>query len=320
MSRPDRYGLILALLALVALAAGRAVAADVGTYQGAGCDGVKGEKNFAKWLGRNPDLMLDFIAWDMLETRNVWAVKCWSDAGQKKVVFSIPMLPGSGATLADGAAGKFDALFHDYAAVLVRYGYGDSILRIGWEFNGNWYPWAASKDPDAWIAYWRRIVTAMRSVPGANFRFDWNPASGWNALKADRVWPGDDYVDIVGLDLYNVTWNTAVTTPQQLWQEMRSGAYGLEWQRDFAAAHRKPRSLPEWATGIRPADGKGGGDDPYFIEQVAAWIGADSFIYHNYWDYANPPYNGKLSDGHQPRAAGAYLKAFGHKPRAPVLR
>ena len=309
--RRTRFGL-LGIVGLVACLAQSASAA-LGVYQGAGCDGVRHLREFVRWFGRSPDQVLEFISWDMLEGRGAWAVRCWSRAGEKSVVFSLPMLPGDrSATLADGAAGKFDELFRDYATILLDHGYRDSVIRIGWEFNGDWYPWAASKDAPSWIAYWRRIVSAMRSVPGTAFRFDWCPAASWTRLRAEDAYPGDEFVDIVGLDFYNVTWDPTIVTAQQLWDSLLNGPHGLKWHREFAAVHGKPLSFPEWGTGKRQ-DGRGGGDDPYFIEQMAAWIRGNDVVYHNYWDYAHPAFNAKLSDGHQPRAGAAFISAFGPK-------
>ena len=62
--------------------------------------------------------------------------------------------------------------------------------------------WNANSDPASYATYWRHIVTAMRSVPGANFRFDWNPniGVGDGGLALEKAWPGDAYVDYLGLD------------------------------------------------------------------------------------------------------------------------
>ncbi len=283
--------------------------APLGVYQGAGCDGVNRLREFEHWFGSKPDLVVDFLSWQPLRQASVWAPKCWADAGQKTVVYSLPMLPDDhSATLADGAAGHLDEIFRNYAAVLVRYGYADSVIRIGWEFNGNWYPWQAQKDPQSWIAYWRRIVTAMRQVPGAHFRFDWNAAAG-GGFNAEQVYPGDEYVDIIGLDFYNESWDPKITSPEARWEKQFNEPNGPQWQRDFARAHNKPISFPEWGTGKRPK-GFGGGDDAYFIRKMAQWIAANDVAYHDYWDYAAPDYNARLSDGHQPAAAAAFLEAF----------
>ncbi len=127
------------------------------------------------------------------------------------MVFSIPLLPGawdlSGpktginanqpVSLKMGAKGLYNPYFQKLAENLVSYGLGDSILRMGWEFNGGWYTWRASSDPANFAEYWRQIVTTMRAVPGAkNLKFDWNPALGWQQFPAEQAWPGDKYADI----------------------------------------------------------------------------------------------------------------------------
>jgi hypothetical protein len=75
-------------------------------------------------------------------------------------------------------------------------------------------------------------------------------------------------------------------------------------------------SYPEWGTGVRK-DGRGGDDDPYFIEQMAAWIHSNNVAYHNYWDYKAPDFDARLSDNRRPGAGAALKVAFasvGEKP------
>jgi len=260
------------------------------------------------------------MTWDTMVANDPWSMKCWKGGGIKAITYSLPMLPENGsATLAEGAAGKFDHVFANFANTLVANGYPNAVIRIGWEFNGDWYAWAAGKDPQSWITYWRRIVTAMRAAPGSNFKFDWCPGNGWTAFRAEDAYPGDAYVDIIGLDEYNATWNANATTPALRWKEQVEQRHGLKWHADFAAAHGKPISFPEWGTGTRH-DGHGSGDDPLFIEQMAEWIASHNVAYHNYWDYDHPHFSGRISDNGQPLAAAAFLKKFRlPKPKAPVL-
>lgn len=283
----------------------------LGTYLGNGCDGLKRVGAFSEWLGREPDFMLDFFAFDswqsMMDDAN-WTVKCWRRANTT-VIFSVPML-AKGSTLAQGAAGDFDEYFRKIATLLVENRYGDAIIRLGWEFNGGWYPWAAKQDPENWVKYWQRIVTIMRGVPGAKFRFDWCTAQGWQQIQSDRVYPGDEYVDIIGQDLYNQTWTKGVTTPEQRWNELVTQSYGLNWLAKFAREHNKPMSFPEWGTGNR-SDGHGGGDDAQFIANMTAWIRSNNVLYHSYWDYPARDYNAKLSDGSKPLAGARFLQLFG---------
>ncbi|MET0657551.1 MAG: glycosyl hydrolase [Steroidobacteraceae bacterium] len=291
----------------------------LGVYDGAGCTGTKRLPSFESWLGRKPQRVLDFIAWKEGRSGWNWVLGCWNAANIEALTISVPMLPSDGAaTLAQGAAGKFDAMFADLALDLVKRGFANAIVRIGWEFNGDWYPWAAAKDPESWIAYWRRIVSIMRKAPGARFKFDWCPGTGWTAFEAQNAYPGDEYVDYIGMDVYDTSWDPKVVTPEQRWNEKMTARHGLKWHRDFAQAHGKPMSFPEWGIMTR-TDGHGGGDNHRFIEHMAQWIAANNVAYHNYWDYKEKAYNSRLSDGSHPKSAEAFRNAFGRQGPSPAL-
>ena len=116
-----------------------------------------------------------------------------------QMVMGVPMvaLDGSGNpenTLAQGAAGDENANFVAIARNLVALGFGNAVLRPGWEFDGTWYPWSVASNTDAanFATYWQNVVTSMRSVPGANFKFLWSPAGfqslSWNINDA---YPGN---------------------------------------------------------------------------------------------------------------------------------
>ena len=116
----------------------------------------------------------------------------------RSMTFSIPMLPNSGATLADGAAGDYSAYFQTIAQGLIANNQAGSILRIGWEFNGSWTPWYAdASNASTFVAYWQQIVTAMRSVAGADFKFEWCPDIGSSVGNLANFYPGNAYVDYV---------------------------------------------------------------------------------------------------------------------------
>lgn len=301
------------LFTLMAAGTGGAQAAELAVYKGAGCEGRPRVAEFESWLGRPVERVVDFLAqesWDAMQRSAGWIAGCWKGA-RPALALSIPMLPKErGATLAEGAAGAYDGHFTAIAETLVAAGRGDAILRLGWEFNGGWYPWAAKRDPDSWVVYWRRIVTAMRAVPGAAFRFDWNPTLGWQQIPADRLWPGDGFVDVIGLDVYNQTWNRAADTPEKRWRDLMEQPYGLKWHAGFARRHGKPMSFAEWGTGTRP-DGHGGGDDPLFIRNMGEWIRSQPVLYHGYWDYPAPDFNARLSGGRLPEAGAELRRQFG---------
>ena len=85
--------------------------------------------------------------------------------------------PSGVGTLALGATGAYNQYFATLGKNLVSDNEANTILRLGWEFNGNWFTWSVDNATDAtnFVAYWRQIVTTMRAVPGQKFKFIWNP-------------------------------------------------------------------------------------------------------------------------------------------------
>lgn len=309
--------LTAALAALAAPARAASPAGTAGVYVGSGKpDLVAG---FERRLGRPLHRVHDFLpmdSWSSMTDVRWWLERWMPSAYARRVVYSVPMLPTSGGTLAQGAAGAYNEHFRTLALRLVAGGDGAATLRVGWEFNGDWFPWtiAAPNGAADYAAYWRQIVTTMRSVAGASFKYDWSPNNGsakvaGRQLDAAAAWPGDAYVDYVGMDVYDQSWISNRTDPAARWVEFMTRKDGLQWQRSFAAAHGKQLTYPEWGVAHR-ADGYGGGDEPYFIERMYEWIRTNNVAYHLYFDYADV-IDSRLFSGRSPRAAQRYVELFG---------
>ena len=287
--------------------------ADLFVYRGGGCSGRDKLPPFITMLGREPEGIIDFAqtdTWPGMLGSVRWAENCWKGKPYK-LAQSVPMLLSQGTTLAEGAAGAYDRHFEEFGRILVAGGNGDAYLRIGWEFNGDWYPWAAAKDPEAFKVYFKRIATIFRRTPGSHFKIVWNPAQGKQQIAPDTVYPGDDAVDIIALDLYNRSWRAGdKADPEVRWRHHVDEPYGLDWLRTFAAQHSKPIALPEWGTGTSP-DGQGMGDDPVFITRMGAWIAANNVAFTGYWDYPAPDFNAEISGGKAPKSAKAFRAIFG---------
>jgi Glycosyl hydrolase family 26 len=292
---------------------------EIAVYRGPGCEGAAQLPTFEGFLGRRVDRVIDFLdlrSWKILRESAAWTFACWKNE-PAKLTISVPMLPKDGvSSLRAGAEGTYDDVFREIARLAVENGRSDAIMRIGWEFNGEWFPWTSQQDPAAFIAYWRRIVTTMRSVAGQNFRFEWCFALADRLGDPAVAYPGDDFVDIVSADVYNQYWKFWLADPSRRWASMLDGQFGLRWHRDFALAHHKAIAFPEWGTGTRP-DGHGGGDDPVFVNGMADWFDAVSPLYQGYWDCLADDFDGRLSDGRQPKSAAAFLARFGAKDGRP---
>ena len=271
-------------------------------YVGAG--NPTGLRDFGAWRGRPADFAVDYLArgsWSDIETPTWWLTS-WSTA-RLPLVLGVPMLLEKGSSLQAGAAGEYDSHFRGLARNLVSAGFARADLRVGWEMNGDWYAWTAAHDPAAWVTYHRRIVEAMRSVDGQGFTFTWNTSLGAAAMPAERAWPGGDFVDHIGVDVYDSKWGDPTATVQQRWQWLRTQDHGLDWTATFAAGHDKRLVLPEWGlSSTELDDGGGGGDDPYFVQRMAEWATGHRIRYEAYFDDGRQ----KISSGLFPTAAGVY--------------
>ncbi|BEP13510.1 hypothetical protein acdb102_18210 [Acidothermaceae bacterium B102] len=228
-------------------------------------------------------------------------------------VFSLPLIPSDhSSTLADGAAGKDDGYFRTFAQQLVQGNQARATIRLGWEMTGDWFAWNGQKDPADWVAAYRSAVTAMRSVPGQQFTFDWNVSLGF--ADPEPLYPGDAYVDIIGADHYDVSFssNFSPTDHQKVWQNYLDQPKGLTWLAAFATAHGKRMSFPEWGLSNR-CDGHGGNDDPYFIQAMHDWIAQHDVAYEAYYEShdAGVCATFDLKSGKFPQGAALYRKLFG---------
>jgi hypothetical protein len=233
------------------------------------------------------------------------------------------------ATLQQGAAGEYDHYYRELAERLVAGGQGSAILRPGWEFNGEWQPWAARQDPRAFAAYFRRIVETMRAVPGADFTFVWNPGIGPNdpnPWPAQRAWPGDAFVDAVGVDAYDVCF-IPDTYPipagasademrerrERCWSQLLKGDHGLEWYAAFAERKGKPLVVPEY--GLVPLDYPGGGDNPVFIRGMHDWAARHGVEWMIYFNKENSELgNHRIDDGTYPWSQRLFRELYGAPP------
>jgi hypothetical protein len=300
---------LFALLATADVARAASPTGTLGVYRGGGAPAQVAA--FERWNGgQRATYALDFLpmdSWRAIAHPGWWASQ-WRGT-RYRVVYSIPLLPRSGGTLAQGAAGDYDANFASLARTLVAHGQGHASLRLGWEFNGDWFPWAAGRDPEAFVAYWRRVVTAIRSVRGADFTIDWAPNLGRSAIAPDRVYPGDRYVDVIGMDAYDTGWGENFTDDAARWKTLMEQPYGLAWHKAFAAAHHKPMSYPEWGMMDR-YDGHGGRDSAYYIRHMHDWIAANDVVYHCYFEFDTGEGRHRMMTGRFPNGAAAFRRLF----------
>jgi Glycosyl hydrolase family 26 len=204
-----------------------------------------------------------------------------------------------------GAHGEYAGYARLLAANLVRSGLGHAIIRLSNEPNGDWFTDNAGTTPGQvaeWVQFWRRTVTAMRSVPGEHFAFDWTIANGIGNVGLAALYPGDRYVNYIGDDVYD---NHGGQTAAERWAKLSMGPLGIDAVLAFAQQHGKPFTIPEW--GLEPSNSGGGGDDPAFVDGIAALARRPDFGYQGYFFAGWSAYTLAAS----PLSIAAYRRDFG---------
>ena len=119
-------------------------------------------------------------------------------------------------------AGKHDAYVRSMARKVK--GFGKRLLiRLGHEMNGDWYPYGTQSDPvkaEKFRKMFRRVHRIFEVEGAANVEWVFCPMRRWssNSLPFSAYYPGDAYVDWLGLDGYN--WAGARNTPWRSFEEI----------------------------------------------------------------------------------------------------
>jgi hypothetical protein len=173
--------------------------------------------------------------------------------------------------------GHFDFFFTEWAK-RIRQVDGIVLLRLLHEFNGDWYHWSLPKnnhDPQLYISAFRHIHQILKKEQAENVRFIWCPNSmsipqaEWNYIM--DAYPGDDYVDFVGLDIYNGAGEKNIS----LWRSFRKEA-SENYYLLTSLLPNKPLLICEVASRERKPSEKGKiQDKAEWIEQMSEALQSD---------------------------------------------
>lgn len=281
----------------------------VGAYLDYGARGVARIAELSQWLGgtelRVGHTYLPGDRWSNIEGAHGF-LDVWADwrleQDDRMLVLNVPMMERNEEGVSDAevrlllrqaAAGMFDKHFRALAERLVELKVPDTVIVLGWEMNGITYTHRCGPDPEAWKKYWNRIVTTMRAVPGQEFRFDFTPNRGRDAIPWTQCYPGDDTVDIIGMDSYD--------QPSGLsFDEQVKEPYGLQAHVDFAKSHGKPISYPEWGLFRN-------GDNATYMKRMLAWMTEHKPLYNTVTDYCP---HGVWQCSANPKASEIYRAAL----------
>lgn len=300
--------------------------AAFGVYAGPGPKAVIGARRFSEATGTSVSRVLDFLpqeSWRAM-TLTDWLLKPYRGSGFQ-LELSVPMVTSDESTsLAQCAQGRYTEHWKTIALKLKRHHQESATIRPGWEFNGDWYRWSAAGQVGAYVGCFHAMVDAMRAV-SPSFTFAWSVNVGVNELSAEQAWPGDGYVDFVGVDVYDYSsrWypppeGVSMTSARSsAWDTTLNGSHGLAYWVRFARSHHKPLGLDEWGLAWR-SNGQAGGDNTLFVENMMAFIKEPSNRV-TYANYFNSPDTSDLrhsvtGSGHRfPRAAERLKELAGQR-------
>jgi hypothetical protein len=130
---------------------------------------------------------------------------------------SVLMISWHGTTyhqIVDGSSDGIITAMATHLAAMKR----PILLRWGWEMNGNWFAWDGThngRKPSGYIAAWQRMHKIFRAKGATDVAWVWGPNwnsgpnVGWNHFQ--HYYPGDSYVDWVGVSGYNFSSETPHT-------------------------------------------------------------------------------------------------------------
>lgn len=148
------------------------------------------------------------------------------------------------AGTASGGVGVADTYLHQFARAAAVWG-KPFYLRFAWEMNGTWSPYGVGVNGNTaadYIAMWRHVHAIFAAEGAADVRWLWCPNVLGGASDFSSMYPGDAYVDDVGLDGYN--WGTS-----QTWSMWTSFAtiFGASYN-ELTAMTSKPVIIAETAS------------------------------------------------------------------------
>ncbi|BCI51186.1 hypothetical protein NIIDNTM18_04640 [Mycolicibacterium litorale] len=166
---------------------------------------------------------VDVVLWyeDFAAAAPTAAVATVAAAGAAPVITWEPWLwrtdvTGTGAAMMSGiAAGEYDGHLRAWAGALSATA-TPVWLRFAHEFNGDWYPWSPvhGTTPQTYVAAWRHAHDLFASAGATSVRWVWSlDAATHGDIPLAAWYPGDAYVDVIGIDGYN--WGT--THPWSRW-------------------------------------------------------------------------------------------------------
>jgi hypothetical protein len=199
--------------------------------------------NYGSQLGKKPSMVMWYVQWQTTGDHSFPLATC-QQLDAAGYMPDITWEPWCG--LDDIISGKFDSDLQKFGQDIATFG-KPVMLRFGHEFNGDWYPWnyinGAAVPAATWVTAYKYVHDKIVDAGGTNAKWVWCPNNGNGGNNPQDIlsyYPGDDYVDWLGIDGYN--WGTS-----QSWSSWSSfsSVFGTAYQKLITKAPGKPMMLGE---------------------------------------------------------------------------
>ena len=184
-----------------------------------------------RMLGTKLEIVSGFVDWDYIlgERRDLRL----ADHGRRKLLYSWePHCKADGHCIGfqDIATGKLDGYLEQVAASMKRFPH-EIYVRPWAEMNASWSPYkpgtgrASAGSVEEFKLAWRHLYAFFRDRGVRNLRFVFNTDAALEEGDTDigEIWPGKEYVDVLGIDGYN--WGESGLPGGSRWVEF-DGVFG----------------------------------------------------------------------------------------------
>ena len=223
---------------------------------------VKGRTNFEKAVGSDVAVIAFYQSWDK---KGVFPKRLAEEVVKAKKVLMVTWEPWRASRsdwdqpefrLSTIAGGKHDPYVRQWLSD-ARDLRAPIFVRFAHEMNGDWYPWGKqANSPQEYVAAWRHIVDLSRELGADNITWVWSPNEVTGSETLDPYYPGNDYVDWIGVSGFN--WGGL-----ERWQGWRSYSQIFGPTFEQIKKYNKPIAIAEISSIENPRAGQ---------QSKAAWI------------------------------------------------
>jgi len=151
------------------------------------------------------------------------------------------------------------------------------LVRWGHEFNGNWYPWGIANnnaDPSLYVSAYQHVHHLVQAAGARNVQWVWayNNGSSPDAPYNDPAgaYPGDKYVDWIGIDGYNWGFGPSWDPTGDHWTSF-DATFATAYAKARSVAPNKPVMLGEFASS------EDGGDKAQWLKDMDATLRSGAY-------------------------------------------